>query len=190
MTQDIYNEGCRFFNDLILNELLPVTENGCYIGGGAVRNWFAGIRNIKEFSDVDIWVKNERALQEIMLFFDSKGAVLTHNNDKAKMYYWKNIYWDIHHQFFCDPVFAMQFVDITVNACFCDGLKFYYPKDYFLHLATKEIVWHSFNGYGIELLTQRIQKMVNKGFHLSWKESKRIDSEMTKFLINRNKEVG
>ena len=190
MTQDIYNEGCKFFNQLILTHLNDVTENGCYVGGGAVRNWFTGIRNVQEFSDIDIWVKNETALKNIMLYFDAKGAVLTHNNDKAKMYLHRNIYYDIHHQFFCEPLEAMKFVDMTVNAGFCDGEKFYYPADYFLHLATKEIVWHCFNGYGIELLSQRIQKMVGKGYKLSWKESKRIDREMTKFLINRNKEVG
>ena len=187
MTDDIFNEGCKFFNDLILNELLPITNNGCYVGGGAVRNYFEGLRNYRQYSDIDIWVKTPEALQAIIVYFEAKGGKLTHDNNNAKMFFYDGIYWDIHHQFYIEPQKAIYYVEITVNAGFCDGIKFYYPKDFFLHLATKQIVWNCFNGYGIKLLTQRIQKMIKKGYSLSWKESERIEIEMTNFLIERNK---
>ena len=189
MTQDIFNKGLKFFNDLILKELNELTNDGVYIGGGSIRNWFTGIQQLKDYNDIDIWVKNTEALQIAMVYFESRGAKLTYDTRNAKMYYYNNKHYDLHHQFFCEPLEAMKFVDMTVNAGFCDGKQFFYPDDYFLHLTTKTIVWNCFNGYGIELLTQRLQKMILKGYSLSWKESKRIDFEMTKFLVNRNKEA-
>ncbi len=189
MNESVFDNGLKFFNNLILKELNEFTNNGCYIGGGAIRNYFTGIP-LKDYSDIDIWVKNKDAKIKAIEFFNKKNAVLTYSTNHAQMFKLNNKFYDLHYQFYVEPFEAMKYIDMTVSCGMCDGNKFYYPHNYFLHLATRSIIWNSFNGYNIELLTQRVQKMVLKGYKLSWEESKRINTEMTRYLININKEAG
>ena len=48
MVNEVF-ENCKdFFNNLILNELLLISNNGCFLGGGALRDYFCGIIDKKK----------------------------------------------------------------------------------------------------------------------------------------------
>ena len=133
----------------------------------------------KKYSDIDIWVKSKESFNLAIKYFESKDAILKDSSDTFKVFYFNGIYYDVHHwKYFDSPIDAMQYVDMTINCCFFDGESFFFPDDFIYHIENKMIVWNCFNGYSIDLINERLKKMVRKGFNISKDEIKRINIEI------------
>ncbi len=157
-----------YFRDLILNDLDHVW---CWIGGGAIRDFFLYGRVLEEYSDVDIFFADQSNYNIARRHFESNGFEMIYENENASR--WskldgKSCIFELIKRFYPDPKITINNFDFTVCCCAIDRAGIYYHETYFIDLAGKNLVLNNTNNP--EGTFNRVKKYIDKGFNIDRKQ--------------------
>lgn len=169
----------NYFNKLILNELKDVCN--CWIGGGAVRDYFS-VGYITK--DIDLYFPNEEEYEKCRIYFSNKWSKELFDNQNVKkiVYNKRNI--DLIKHYFAGPSEAIQEFDFTVCCVAVDRDNVYTHPTFFMDLAKRALV---INKLPYPLATMwRMQKYIQKGYRICSGGMKDIAMAISKLELHKD----
>lgn len=133
----------------------------CWIAGGAVRDYFMGIRQFK--TDIDLFFPDETEFLKADIFFIEKGKELRETRNSKSFLYKSNRY-DLVKKFFSSPDETIKAFDFTVCCAAVDRKRLYLHDSFFIDLSSRKLVINTLP-YPLSTL-QRMQKYIRKGFSI------------------------
>jgi len=138
----------------------------CWIAGGAIVSFLLG----QKVKDVDIFFPSEKDRKKSINIFKGMGAKLIHEFPLGTKMKYKGLSFDLVH-LGDSPEDCIHLFDYTVCSVAVDkNQKFFYHKDFFEHLESKEI--HYMSNHPAKHYVGKAKRMVkylNKGFTLDQK---------------------
>ena len=170
----------EYFKKLILDEIYEKTGVECFIGGGAIRDYFS-IGYLT--TDVDIYFRNEDDFNKVYKYFneDLEETQLLFENENAAKFKYKNKTFDII-KYFIKPNNVGKEFDFTVCAGMITRNNFYHHEDFFIDLAKKQIRLCKDKLDRPLSAIKRLQKYSHKGFRA-------CNGELLKILRNCQREL-
>ena len=158
----------RRYNEIILKELYDADVK-CWIAGGAIRDYFAGVP-IK--TDHDIFFPNEKEFEKAKTYFKSKKAEVKWESDNGMKVVYNDRTFDLVKKFFDDPQTTIEAFDFTVSMFAVDNKKVYYGETSFIDLAKRQLMINKIT-YPASTLS-RAFRYYKKGYTMCLGEMKKL----------------
>lgn len=156
------------YEELILKEL---GELGiyCWIAGGALRDYFAGV---KIAADIDIFFPDQINYEKAETFFNVAGGEKIWESDNGCKFKYKNRKFDLVKKFFASPKATIDEFDFTVSMFAVDRNNVYFGETSFIDLAKRQLMINKIT-YPASTLS-RAFRYHKKGYSICLGEMKKI----------------
>jgi hypothetical protein len=131
-----FDNAVERYGKIILTELKESGIN-CWLAGGALRDYFAGIV-IK--TDYDLFFPNDDEYQKCAKFFKDKEAIVIWESDNGMKVKYNKRKFDLVKKFFPGPQETINEFDFTVSQFAVDTEKVYYGETSFIDLAKRQLM--------------------------------------------------
>lgn len=131
-----FDNAVERYGKIILTELRESGIN-CWLAGGALRDYFAGIV-IK--TDYDLFFPNDDEYQKCAKFFKDKEAIVIWESDNGMKVKYNKRKFDLVKKFFPGPQETINEFDFTVSQFAVDAEKVYYGETSFIDLAKRQLM--------------------------------------------------
>lgn len=134
----------------------------CWVAGGCIRSFLTG----ENFSDVDLFFKNEEEFSKALNYFTGKNHKLILDNINCKKIYLidETFTVDLVKRFYSSPEDCIKEFDFTVCCCAIDKERFYEHERFEKDLNDRKLVINTLP-YPLSTL-RRLQKYIKKGFSI------------------------
>lgn len=156
------------YNKLILSELKEANIL-CWLAGGALRDYFAGIP-IK--TDYDVFFPNEKEFEKAEKYFKDNLAEVKWESENGIKLTYKGRTYDLVKKFFDSPEDTIKNFDFTVSMFAVDTQKVYYGESSFIDLAKRQLMINKIT-YPASTLSRSF-RYVKKGYSICLGEMKKI----------------
>ena len=156
------------YGKLILNELKEA-DIKCWLAGGALRDYFAGIR---VETDYDLFFPNQIEYDKAKVYFKAKECVVKWESDNGMKIVYNGKTFDLIKKFFENPKSTIDEFDFTVSMFAVDCEKVYYGETSFIDLAKRQLMFNKIT-YPAST-TSRAFRYYKKGFSMCLGEMKKL----------------
>lgn len=156
------------YNKIILNELKESNIN-CWIAGGALRDYFAGV---KVNTDYDLFFPNEQEYNKCKDYFKSKDCFIKWESDNGMKINYNNRTFDLVKKYFPTPKDTINEFDFTVSMFAVDFENVYYGETTFIDLAKRQLMINKIT-YPASTMS-RAFRYYKKGFNMCLGEMKKL----------------
>lgn len=157
------------YGKLILNEMKNEAFVTCWIAGGALRDYFAGV---PVTTDYDIFFPNEWEYNKALIYMKFNQAEVKWESDNGCKLLYKNHTYDLVKKYFPDPQSTIEAFDFTVSMFAVDNEKVYYGESSFIDLAKRQLMINKIT-YAASSLS-RAFRYYKKGFVMCSGEMKKL----------------
>lgn len=148
------------YRELILDELKGAGIN-CWIAGGAIRDYFMGVRIA---TDYDLFFASEKDFNLCVGYFKGKDAAVKWESENGmKVVYNKRTY-DLVKKFFSGPQESINEFDFTVSMFAVDTERVYFGESSFIDLAKRQLMFNKIT-YPASTLSRSF-RYYKKGFSM------------------------
>jgi len=156
------------YNRLILSELKQANIT-CWIAGGALRDYFAGVK-IK--SDYDLFFPNEENFLLAKIYFETNGGTIKWESENGVKIYFNNRTYDLVKKYFPSPKETIEAFDFTVSMFAVDTENVYHGESSFIDLAKRQLMINKITFPASTL--SRAFRYTKKGYGICLGEMKKI----------------
>lgn len=156
------------YGKIILTEMQDANIR-CWIAGGALRDYFAGVR-VK--TDYDLFFPNQVEYDKCKAHFITNDCVVKWESDNGMKVSYKGKTFDLVKKFFAGPRETIDAFDFTVCMIAVDTEGLYYGESTFLDLAKRQLMVNQIT-YPASTMS-RAFKYYKKGFSMCLGEMKKI----------------
>lgn len=156
------------YKKIILDELYEKNIK-CWIGGGAIRDYFMGVPIT---TDHDIFFPNEDEFNKCLSYFKDNNCKIVWESDNGVKLKHNDRTFDLVKKYFPDPQSSINEFDFTVSMFAVDAEKVYYGKTTFIDLAKRQLMINKIT-YPASTLS-RAFRYHTKGFKICLGEIKKI----------------
>lgn len=179
-----FENAVRRFGELVLFDLKKEGIT-CWIAGGAVRDYFLGIKIV---TDYDIFFPEEKDYLLSKKYFEEREALVIFENENVLKIKYKGRKYDLIKKYFKSPQASIEEFDFTVSMFAIDTEKVYFGESSFIDLAKKQIIINKII-YPASTLS-RAFKYYKKGFSMCQGEIKKLFLAIQDTPKTENKETG
>lgn len=156
------------YNKIILSELKEAGIK-CWIAGGALRDYFAGVR-IK--TDYDLFFPNEIEYEKAKVYFKTKDCEVKWESDNGMKIKYESRTFDLIKKFFPSPKETIAEFDFTVSMFAVDFDRVYYGDTSFIDLAKRQLMINKIT-YPASTMS-RAFRYYKKGYSMCLGEMKKL----------------
>lgn len=157
------------YGKLILFELEEAADVTCWLAGGALRDYFAGVP-VK--TDYDLFFPDIAEYTKAETYLRRSGAEVKWESDNGCKLVYKNRTYDLVKLFFPTPQATIEAFDFTVSMFAVDTEKVYYGESSFIDLAKRQLMINKIT-YAASSLS-RAFRYYKKGFVMCSGEMKKL----------------
>jgi len=163
------------YGKILLNETKEQNIK-CWIAGGAIRDYFMGV---KITTDYDIFFPNENEYTKLANYFKAKEAEIKWESDNGMKVKYDGNTFDLVKKFFANPQETIDAFDFTVSMFAVDNDKVYFGETTFIDLAKRQLMINKIT-YPASTLS-RSYRYYNKGFKMCQGEMKKLFEDIQDF---------
>lgn len=156
------------YGKIILNELKDAKIN-CWLAGGALRDYFAGI---PVNTDYDLFFPSELEYEKAVVYFKAKEAKTIWESANGMKVEYNGKKFDLIKKYFENPQNTIDAFDFTVSMFAVDTDKVYYGESTFIDLAKRQLMINKIT-YPASTMS-RAFRYYKKGFLMCQGEMKKI----------------
>ena len=158
----------EIYGKIILDEL-KVANINCWLAGGALRDYFAGV---KIDTDYDLFLPNEIEYQKAATYLKEKQCFIKWESDNGMKVVYNSRTFDLVKKFFPNPQETIDAFDFTVSMFAVDTEKVYYGESSFIDLARRQLMINKIT-YPASTMS-RAFRYYKKGFSMCMGEMKKL----------------
>ncbi len=156
------------YNKIILDDLSQAGVK-CWIAGGALRDYFAGV---KINTDYDLFFPDEQNYEKAVAFFKDKDAEIKWESENGMKVKHERRTFDLIKKFFPTPQSTIDSFDFTVSMFAVDTERVYYGESSFIDLAKRQLMVNKITFPASTL--SRAFRYYKKGFSMCLGEMKKL----------------
>jgi len=163
-----FENAVKRYNGIILEELHKAGIK-CWLAGGALRDYFAGVP-VK--TDYDIFFPDEKEYEKASAYFKAKDAEVKWESDNGMKVKHNGKTYDLVKKYFPDPQSTIDAFDFTISMFAVDSERVYHGESSFIDLAKRQLMINKIT-YPASTLS-RAFRYYKKGFSMCSGEMKKI----------------
>lgn len=163
-----FDNAVKRFNNLILSELKEKSIK-CWIAGGAIRDYFAGIPHK---TDYDLFFPDEQNFMAAKKYFTDNDASVKWESDNGIKVVYKGKTYDLVKKYFANPKDTIDAFDFTVSMFAVDSEAVYHGETSFIDLSKRQLMINKIT-YPASTLS-RAFRYTKKGYGLCLGEMQKI----------------